>query len=252
MSDFSLMDAIECGIVQLPRVAVADNLHSMLSSPSSLPVCSEPFPQRNGEQGAKQRKKSPWLGSGSRHRRGIENRLDLAAGKRRVPDGNLIDIAMKIPAGEYRAVADRKLVIVDLVRASSADYEATVPVQLVVAEGIVCCCDHIPLPDERTRIGGVGNESPARSIEPERDSSAGIDQLHIQIVRILRNTHHVINAAKGSQCTHIYPAHQRAPAGEGAREAGVNFGVRGAIEIRRRGVSQIRSGGSNCDGRTPR
>ncbi len=26
MSDFSLMDAIECGIVKLPRVPVADNL----------------------------------------------------------------------------------------------------------------------------------------------------------------------------------------------------------------------------------
>ena len=26
MSDFSLMDAIECGIVKLPRVPVADNI----------------------------------------------------------------------------------------------------------------------------------------------------------------------------------------------------------------------------------
>jgi type III restriction enzyme len=32
MSDFSLMDAIECGIVKLPRVPVADNIPATVSS----------------------------------------------------------------------------------------------------------------------------------------------------------------------------------------------------------------------------
>jgi hypothetical protein len=44
MSDFSLMDAIECGIVKLPRVPVAENIpgderarESTLSSTTCLP-----------------------------------------------------------------------------------------------------------------------------------------------------------------------------------------------------------------------
>src|SRR5207245_4875971 len=36
MSDFSLMDAIECGIVKLPRVPVADNLPG--ASADDMPV----------------------------------------------------------------------------------------------------------------------------------------------------------------------------------------------------------------------
>src|SRR5947208_6917707 len=41
MSDFSLMDAIECGIVKLPRVPVADNLPGATARP--MPLLRNPW-----------------------------------------------------------------------------------------------------------------------------------------------------------------------------------------------------------------
>ena len=47
MSDFSLMDAIECGIVKLPRVPVADNIPGgeMPQVPQSVGTYSRAYAQ---------------------------------------------------------------------------------------------------------------------------------------------------------------------------------------------------------------
>ena len=52
MSDFSLMDAIECGIVKLPRVPVADNIPG-----GEMPIFRnlwEHIRQEDAEEGARQ------------------------------------------------------------------------------------------------------------------------------------------------------------------------------------------------------
>jgi type III restriction enzyme len=52
MSDFSLMDAIECGIVKLPRVPVADNIPG-----DEMPDVPQPLgahPQGDAEEGTRQ------------------------------------------------------------------------------------------------------------------------------------------------------------------------------------------------------
>jgi type III restriction enzyme len=50
MSDFSLMDAIECGIVKLPRVPVAENIPG-----DEMPMFRE-HPQRHAEERARPRR----------------------------------------------------------------------------------------------------------------------------------------------------------------------------------------------------
>ena len=52
MSDFSLMDAIECGIVKLPRVPVADNIPG-----NEMPMFRnlwETYPAKNAQEGPRQ------------------------------------------------------------------------------------------------------------------------------------------------------------------------------------------------------
>ena len=56
MNDFSLMDAIECGIVKLPRVPVADNVPGDEMPKFSCPL--ETYPRPNAEEGARQGHKS--------------------------------------------------------------------------------------------------------------------------------------------------------------------------------------------------
>ena len=56
MSDFSLMDAIECGIVKLPRVPVAENIPG-----DEMPMFREPLgehPQRHAQEGSRQRRRT--------------------------------------------------------------------------------------------------------------------------------------------------------------------------------------------------
>ena len=56
MSDFSLMDAIECGIVKLPRVPVADNIPG-----DEMPMLPQPLgahPQGHAEEGARHRRRA--------------------------------------------------------------------------------------------------------------------------------------------------------------------------------------------------
>jgi type III restriction enzyme len=52
MSDFSLMDAIECGIVKLPRVPVADNIPG--GRHADVPQPLGEHPQGHAEEGARQ------------------------------------------------------------------------------------------------------------------------------------------------------------------------------------------------------
>ena len=56
MSDFSLMDAIECGIVKLPRVPVADNIpgEEMPHIPQSVGA----HPEEDAQEGARQGRQS--------------------------------------------------------------------------------------------------------------------------------------------------------------------------------------------------
>ena len=54
MSDFSLMDAIECGIVKLPRVPVAENIPG--DEMPDVPRTLGEHPQRHAQEGARQRR----------------------------------------------------------------------------------------------------------------------------------------------------------------------------------------------------
>ena len=60
MSDFSLMDAIECGIVKLPRVPVADNIPG-----NELPMFRNLWEHIRKEQCPKKGKTAHWIHSRS-------------------------------------------------------------------------------------------------------------------------------------------------------------------------------------------